>query len=259
MNKEISAEMLLEYLYPEKESRWNVTCLGTFYRNYNADSVHLDAGAGTVELARDGFLKYLPDGMVSDVSDLKDARDKAAAYDKLNYRLRLLSDAFSPIDNFNFRERLHLERQVSSILRDKVRLILNDYFGLNPDEEEDSLVRQTMLWLPFVSSYRGDLHFVKMLLRKLLDCEVEMDLSHRFSESESTRAWMPEARYTAVIPGLTVEEFGAKRKSLVPLEHFIREWFIPFDVNFVFDIRPHGSSEMGEFKEILDYNCELQV
>ena len=258
MNKEISAEMLLGYLYPEKEYQWKVSCKGSFYRNYSSDSMSVDPDAACVELARDGFLKYLPDGLLADVEDLRKLRDKSGAYEEIKRRRNLLTDAFSPLDNFNFRERLHLEKQVSSILYDKVKIILQDYFGINPDGEKDPLVRKLMMWLPFISDYRGDLHFVKMLLKKLLECEVELDLSHRFSESDSSRVWLPEARYTAVIPGLDVEGFRGNLERFSPLVTFIREWFIPFDVNFVLDIRPHGSSERGAWEEILDYNCELQ-
>lgn len=258
MNKEISAEMLLGYLYPEKEDQWKVSCKGSFYRNYNDDSIRLDPDAAYVELARDGFLKYLPDGLLADVDDLRKLRDKSDAYEKINFRRNLLTDAFSPLDNFNFRERLHLEKQVSSVLYDKVKIILQDYFDINLEGEQDPLVRKLMMWLPFISDYRGDLHFVKMLLKKLLECEVELDLSHRFSESDSSRAWLPEARYVAIIPDLGAEQFRECLERFAPLEAFIGEWFMPFDVNFVLDIRPHGSSERGAWKEILDYNCELQ-
>ena len=258
MNKEISAEMLLDYLYPEKEYQWKVACKGTFYRNYNEDSIKLDPDASYVELARDGFLKYLPDGLISDVDDFKKLRDKSAAYEKINFRKNLLSEAFSPLDNFNFRERLHLEKQLSSVLYDKVNIILQNYFDINLEDEKDPLVRKLLMWLPFISDYRGDLHFVKMLLKKLLECEVELDLSHRFSESDSSRAWLPEARYVAIIPDLDAGQFRECLERFAPLETFIGEWFMPFDVSFVLDIRPHGSSECGAWKEILDYNCELQ-
>lgn len=258
MKKEISAEMLLNYLYPEKEYQWKVSCKGSFYRNYNDDSIKLDPDASYVELARDGFLKYLPDGLLSDVEDLRKHRDKSGAYEKINFRRNLLTEAFSPLDNFNFKERLYLEKQVSSVLYDKVKIILQDYFDINLDGEKDPLVRKLMMWMPFVSDYRGDLHFVKMLLRKLLECEVELDLSHRFSESDSTRAWLPEVRYTVVIPDLDSGTFCECLERLAPLKAFIEEWFMPFDVNFVMDIRPHGSSERGAWEGILDYNCELQ-
>ena len=258
MKKEISAEMLLGYLYPEKEYQWKVSCKGTFYRNYNDDSIKLDPDAAYVELARDGFLKYLPDGLLSDVEDLRKLRDKSGAYEKINFRRKLLTEAFSPLDNFNFRERLHLEKQVSSVLNDKVKIILQDYFDIDLDGEKDPLVRKLMMWLPFVSDYRGDLHFVKMLLKKLLECEVELDLNHRFSESDSSRAWLPEARYTAIILDLDSETFRECLERFAPLEAFIGEWFMPFDVNFVLDIRSHASSERGAWNEILDYNCELQ-
>ena len=55
MLNEISAEMLLEQLYPELTEEWLVRCKGVFYRNYSGDAMRVDAEERQVELARDGF------------------------------------------------------------------------------------------------------------------------------------------------------------------------------------------------------------
>ena len=56
MLNEISAEMLLEQLYPELTEEWLVRCKGVFYRNYSSDAMQVDAEERQVELARDGFV-----------------------------------------------------------------------------------------------------------------------------------------------------------------------------------------------------------
>ena len=68
---EIRAEVLLNYLYPEMENEWIVQSKGTFYRNYNQDLLWLDQKDHKVQLARDGFLKLLPEGLLTKNSDLQ--------------------------------------------------------------------------------------------------------------------------------------------------------------------------------------------
>ena len=58
--------MLLNYLYPEMESQWIAIDKGTFYRNYNQDALSIDEKEKKVVLARDGFLRLLPDGLLLD-------------------------------------------------------------------------------------------------------------------------------------------------------------------------------------------------
>ena len=61
---EISAEMLLNYLYPDLADRWIVQAEGTFYRNYNRDVLTYDEENAEIQVARDGFQKLLPQGML---------------------------------------------------------------------------------------------------------------------------------------------------------------------------------------------------
>lgn len=258
MNKEISAEMLLGYMYPEMQNKWSVKCMGTFYRNYSSDALSVNPAAGEVELSRDGFLGLLPQGMISDNEELRTAKDPVAAHNEMSWRNRLLLEALSPIDTFAFRYRMAIEKEVSEILHDKIKILLKEYFGQDLDAEKDPFVRKIMAWLPHITRYRGDLPFVKMLLEAITGYKVEMDLSHRFSESESPRAWLPEARYSIIIPGLTAEEFKSRIEELDPLREFIREWIIPYDVAFELDIRSHPSGEKAGFNDILNYNSDIQ-
>ena len=54
---DISAEFLLNYLYPDRMDQWEVDCAGTFYRNYSEDILAIDEEKGAVRLARDSFLR----------------------------------------------------------------------------------------------------------------------------------------------------------------------------------------------------------
>ena len=63
--------MLLNYLYPEMECQWIAIDKGTFYRNYNQDALSIDEKEKKVVLARDGFLRLLPDGLLTKNDDLR--------------------------------------------------------------------------------------------------------------------------------------------------------------------------------------------
>ena len=75
---EIRAEVLLSHLYPEMEERWKVHHEGAFFRNYNGDSMSIDETTGEVRLSRDGFMRLLPQGVLTDDEELKgeDAAEK---------------------------------------------------------------------------------------------------------------------------------------------------------------------------------------
>ena len=62
---QIRAEVLLNYLYPEMEDQWIAINKGTFYRNYNQDALAIEEKESKAILARDGFLRLLPEGLLT--------------------------------------------------------------------------------------------------------------------------------------------------------------------------------------------------
>lgn len=254
-SKEISAEMLLNYLYPEVDRKWKVKCKGTFYRNYNQDMVSYDEETGEVILTRDGMLRLMPDAVFADVDELR-TKDKEGSHAMMVKRRKLLNAAFAPFDTINFTYNLRIERQVSSLLNQKLNYILLTYFAFDLENEKDPMVREAATLLPFISSKRGDLHFVATLLRSLYDCEVEMDLSHRHSDTDSSREWMPMVRYNILLRGMDRETYLRKTEQLKPLTDFIEEWLIPFDVKCRIAFKDHIVATADK-KLILDYNTEI--
>lgn len=254
--KEISAEMLLNYLYPDVDHKWKARYKGTFYRNYNRDMVSHDADAGEVILTRDGMLRLMPDAVFTDVDELRNAT-RSGAHQRLMERRRLLNEAFAPFDTINFTYNLRIERKVSGLLNQKLSYILRTYFDYDIEAEQNPYIRETAALLPFVSSKRGDLLFVQTLLRSIYESEVEMDLSHRYSETDSTYEWMPMVRYNILREGMNQETYMHETELLEPLAEFIKEWFIPFDVKCRISFRQHGILPATDSQLILDYNTEL--
>ena len=252
---EIRAELLLNYLYPEIYNQWTSQNEGTFFRNYNSDLLTIDEEKLVAQTARDSFIKLLPQGLITQETDLK-GEDAAEKFKQLQLKLRLLRETFKPIDTYRFRESLLVEHQMDSLLQDKLSYILNTYFGVDLDKIENPYVREAAILLPYVKRRRGDFGFIANLLRTLIRCEVNMTTG-RYSHSDTTRSWLPMVRYDLVIPGLTPEEYLEKDKEIEPLREFLCEWLIPIEVwcEIVikeYDVPPHTDTRLT-----LGYNTEV--
>ncbi len=253
---EISAEMLLNFLYPEEIDQWVVKDKGTFYRNYTPDVLSVDAKARYVALSRDGFIKLLPQGLITTDNELKgdDFYDKYVA---LFNRKQLLQEVFKPIDSFTFRRRLHIERKVSQLLNDKATYLLKKFYHFDLSKEKNPYVKTLAMLLPNISKLRANFGIVRDLLQILVGCEVEMNTG-RYSEKDDTRCWLPWLKYDLLIDDLTTTQYNLLRKDMLELEHFINEWFMPFDVKCSLRIKQHGYPCKVEEDLTLDYNTELK-
>ena len=144
--------MLLNYLYPELTHEWIVSNKGSFYRNYSDDIMSLYLNERQVELSRDGFLKLLPEGVLTNDDEFKKV-DVAEKYKILKRREHLLNEAFLPFDTFYFRYFMMVEQQVADLLNTKLEYILNQYFGFNLEAEKNprySFSDTTQCRLPLV-------------------------------------------------------------------------------------------------------------
>lgn len=254
---EINAEMMLEYMYPGMDRRWVVKSKGRFYENYCGDAISLDTTSGEVELARDGFLKLLPNVLISDANELK-GPDFEEKYKQVQNRKALLEDAFSPFDTFVFRQRLAIERNVSELLEEKIGFVLRTFFSLDIDKVTDPLVREAAVMLPFVIRLRGSLPLVRDLIASLTGNEVTIDLSHRHSLTESYLAWMPKVIFVVHVGGLDPEGYRSECDRLSALSEFITEWLMPYDVITEIIVRDVEPKDILSGSTMLDYNSKLR-
>ena len=252
---EIGAEMLLNYLYPELEDRWIAHHDGAFYRNYSRDVMELSPEENTVWLSRDGFLDLLPQGLLSREDSLKTG-DIQEKHKELERQLRILSEAFLPFDSLAFRRRLKLERNLSEVLEGKLSYVLKTYFGVDLEAQENPYVREFAVLLPYVRQWRGDFGQLKSLLSAVFHCPVAMK-EGRYSETDSTREWLPVVRYELLVPGLSAAEFQALYTEVKPLEAVLSEWFVPMEVRLELAVREHTDASRVNSRLTLDYNTEL--
>lgn len=252
---QIRAELLLNYLYPEDWSKWIARGEGTFYRNYNYDLLSIDNEKMEAQTSRDGFLSLLPPGMITEAEDLK-GEDAGEKYKEMKRRIRLLKEAFMPLDSFTFRRSVYVEHVAAEMLQDRLDYVLRTYFDFDLEQEPSELVRQAAVILPFVSKKRGDFGFVANLLSALLHCEVRIETG-RYSAVDSSRYWVPRIRFELLMPGLTPEAFRELDQQVEPLRHFIREWLMPFEMVSEFVIKEHHVDQQTNTRLTLGYNTEV--
>ena len=254
--KEISAEMLLGYLYPELEDKWLARCDGTFRRNYSDDVLSLDPESKEAILSRDGFLRLLPEGILNSEDELR-GKDKAAGNEALAGRRRILQEAALPIDSFYFRRKLMVERQVAALLEDKYDIILEKLFGIRITEDTDKYIRKAAYLLFGIRNLRGNMAMIRSIMETVLECPVLMTCG-RYSGTDNTVSWLPMVRYTLIVPALDAEGYSKKEQEIRPFCNFLLEWFIPVDVKCIFSIRQSKCSCHAPESLVLDYNIDLE-
>ncbi len=252
---EASAEMLLNLLYPELKDKWIVKAKGAFFRNYNPDVLYANEEEKQVNLSRDGFLKLLPQGLITLDDELK-GEDFSDRYEALARRHRILQEAFVPIDSFIFRRRLDVETRVSELLNAKVDYLLLKYFHFDRSQEQNPYIKTISVILPYISKLRANFGFIKDLLQSVIGCKVEMTTG-RYSEKDNTRYWLPWLKYDLLIDNLTNEEYKKLYGNVKELEQFLCKWFIPFDTKCNLRIKQHGQPCDLEANLTLNYNTEF--
>lgn len=252
--EEMKAEVLLHHLYPELSELWIAENKGTFYRNYSKDIMQLDEEMHTVTLSRNGFLRLLPQGLITTDDDLKGGNFKQK-YEQLKKRQEELEELFRPIDSLAFRKSLKVEAQISQLLEDKLDFLLEKYFHCDRKAESNVYVRELMPLLPYVSRLRTDFRWIRDVLAILLGHRVTLHIS-RYDWSEWKRDAQPLVQYRVWVPALDNEEYHALERQLPALRDFISEWFIPFDTRCLIELKDEQPGVLNKGLT-LNYNTRL--
>ena len=251
---EIRAEVLLNHLYPELAERWIVKNKGTFYRNYHEDMMRVDKEQKMVSLSRDGFLRLLPQGMVSSDNELK-GKDFQTKYEEMKLRQSRLEELFRPFDSWKFRNSMKIEKQLAQLLDGHLDMLLKEYFQVDRAAEENEYVREMMTLLPVVSRLRADFGRIADVLTALLGYRVTLTLS-RYDWSGWRKDSQPMALYQVWVPDMSREDFQQWEKKLEPLHAFVSEWFIPFDTRCVIEVKCKEQTALDN-RLLLNYNTKL--
>lgn len=250
--------MQLGYTYPDNDNNWIVRSKGTFYRNYQSDVMVVDEQNNVVDLARDGFIHILPQGLLTTDNDLRsdDPHKKKEAWTKLKKRKRQLEAAFQPVDTIRFRNRMLTEKQISGILQDKQAIILREVYGINAADYPSPFVQQIMNILPNIRRFRGDLNYIRSFLASCTNSEVEL-IRKRYSDTDTSRQWIVEIIYNIYIDNLSSVEYQEMFEKAHQVEEFLREWLIPVEVKLKVGIKMRTKTRKIGSPFILDYNIQL--
>lgn len=251
----ISAECLLNYLYPDKSELWKVNCAGTFYRNYNRDILDINDAEQQVTISRDSFLRLLPQGIIADDYALK-GKNFDTKYRELKKREEILRDLFKPVDTLAFRFRLHTEQQTAELLQDKLKLMLKHFFNFNLEEEKNPYIIKTAPLLLLISHLRANYSFIRNLLELLFNCKVEIKTG-RYTWEENPECTQPSIIYQLIIENLKNEDYNVLKEEIEPFKQFMSEWFIPFNTYFDINIRQHNHPFVLGNNLTLNYNLEF--
>lgn len=250
--------MQLGYMYPGNDNNWIVRSRGTFYRNYQSDVMSVDENYNIADLARDGFLHLLPQGIITSDYDLNtdDPYQKKAAWNELQARKRRLDSAFLPIDTIRFRNRMLVEKNIAELVSEKQAILLKTVYGINVEDYPNPFIQHMIHILPNIKRYRGDLNSIRCFLENSTESEVEL-IRKRYSDTDSTRQWLVEAIYNIYIDNLSSVEYQEMTEKVEQIEDFLREWLVPIEVKLRVKIKMRTKTKTIGSSFIMDYNIQL--
>lgn len=249
----IRAEVLMNYLYPEKGEGWIVENLGLFYRNYQEDLISLDLKSGNISLARSSFLKLLPAGMIS--NERSNSRDPESR-DAERRNIRQLSEIFKPVDSFCFHKSLYNESFLAESYENRVEYLLKHIYRYDIEAERSELVRRFAPLILLRERIKGDMGLIGDLLREFLDLELKMSVDS-YRDNDWSEIMLTRVTYTIVVEGLSQDRYRLKSEELTPLFDFIREWFIPLEIVAEFKIHDTTLESNVRKDGLLGYNLKL--
>ena len=235
---DISAEFLLNYLFPDHTDQWQAEYAGAFYRNYSPDILSFEEDRQTVRLSRDGFLRLLPQGIIAPDNILK-GKGFEQKYEQLKKKEELLKDLFKPVDTLNFRFRLHIEKETSQLSSEKLALLLKYYSTTNWKRRKTHTSGKQPHCFSLSAICVLTSAFLHTLLKCLFGCPVEMTTG-RYTWDEGNEYSQPAITFQLIVPDLTTEAYNQLKLTVDPFADFIREWFIPFDTHCAIVIKHHN-------------------
>ncbi len=260
----IKAEVLLNYLYPERSDSWIAEYKGAFFRNYQNDLMDIDLENNKLSLSRDNFIKLFPESALfrKDVINRKERRhhkSKQLKEDRDNYED--LCGVFSAVDTFRFREALGYEAFFSSLNENKVVILLKEIYGYDYAKEQNKYVKKIAHLILRGDKIKGDMEaireFLEFLLSEELICKVEKKIGE-YRGNGRVGCFLSQVTYYVIISGLEKNTYKQLKQELLPLFDFIKEWFVPVYIETNFIIVDNRDNDTISTRSLLGYNTKIQ-
>ncbi len=253
--EDVKAEFLLNLLHGDDLASWQIEHKGAFYRNYSPDIMEMDEENRYLTLSRDGFMQLLPNELLSPPDELR-GRAPLEAYQKVQRRLRLLRDAFLPLDVLKMERLLDIEKEAARMLENERRDLISRFWGIDIEAQADPYVKALLPLLPYVSVMRGDLPFVRTLIETLTGHPTTMTTGRYDVGENKNEAW-PMVTYIVTIEGLDGPQYDEADRRLDPLRQFLAEWLMPYDTVFGLVIRDARGRDKLNDNVVLGYNTAI--
>lgn len=246
--KEIKAETWLSASHPTQKE-WIAHTKGIFSRDYAEDLRSCNAENASVELSRDGLYEILPNGLFFKGNELQGVNESDFEWTEkvLKQRRERIKTVLLPFDSSYFNHSLALEREVNETLADKDKTLLQTFFGDEFTDQRDPYVRKMMPLMPQVARVRGDYRFLCKAITLILGFRTHYKLTNS------------HLRFIVNRPGLSRPDFLHYLEELEPFFLFVKEWFVPFELQCDFKVRDYERDDRidGPNKLLLDYNATL--
>lgn len=248
-NQELLSELLIEAYFPDVKE-WNALYGSFFSRNYSGDLKSIYPETNTVHLSRNGIYDILPEKMFFDVEELrgKESRELAARLSEIYEEEKNIKTYFMPFDSFFFNQALRLHKITSHIFDHETALLLKQLFDYDIEAEENQYVRLLAPSLLHVTELRADLDAITQMLTEIIQCKVDYKV-----ENQETILFTVHRR------GLDGKEYRAFMKELKPLFDFLKEWFLPMEMECVYKVKDYTQLFVlsSDRALVLDYNTKL--
>lgn len=260
----IKAEVLLNYLYPNRKDAWIVENKGTFFRNYQADLMDINLDDNKVSLCRDNFISLLPENIffrreVKAKKDVEFRRKEQIKEDRDNYES--LCSIFAAIDTFRFRDSLEYEAFFSLVYENKMQLLLKEIYGYDYEKEQNKYVKKLSPLILQSAKIKGDIELIREILELLLseefNCKVKKKISE-YRENAWRTCFLTQVIYYIIIPGLDKDNYKQLSQEFEPLFSFLKEWFLPIHLRTDFIIIDNDNEAISS-RSLLGYNTKVQL
>ena len=231
----LSLEDLPDFSVQTKENS------GTFYRNYSSDLIEYDSDNNTITLSRDSTYHFLPEGLFFKEDELKNGKNFKETSDKIKEKKREICNFFQPFDTEYFKLSSALEKQINKLSEKGNNILLDLFF----DKTVETQCIASLL--PQINQIKGNEYLIITILKTILKIKkielIEMDCCTKY--------------FIIHIPNLSKEEYTQKTQQVSGIFEILKEYFLPFDINYDFKIKDREQRFILGKNLILDYNTNL--
>jgi len=266
--KDIKAEPIIAN---NPEAKFRINARGCFYRNFNEDiieSSNYNNNTIEVNLSRDGIFHLLPESLFFSENRLlikKRKRNKNSdiiqedaikeEIKKQNIDRKQLLVFFKYFDNKYFNSNILLEKCIYEIENNSFNILLNNFFDFDLTNEENQYIKKMAPLLIHADKIRGELFLLQKILSNVLNCKVEISrknlLNIELSEVITSLEFIIHKK------DLTLSEYQTLNRDYKSFFEFIYEWFLPFEIDYVYKIKDITHRLVLKQTLILDYNTQL--